>query len=172
MRKLILFIACSLDGCIARENGDVDWLFTDQDYGYAEFLSGIDTVLMGRKTYEQVLTFGEYPYKGVEGYVFSRKRGNEKDENVAFLSGDVAKFVLGLKQKAGKVIWLVGGGELVHPFVQRDLIDEYVISIHPVILGSGVPLFRSPLPETWLRLGQCRSFDTGLVQLTYKRMAT
>ncbi len=171
MRKLILFIACSLDGCIARENGDVDWLFTDQDYGYAEFLSSIDTVLMGRKTYEQVLTFGEYPYQGIEGYVFSRTRGNGRDENAAFVSGDVAGFVRDLKRRPGKAIWLVGGGELVRSFVQHDLIDEYEIFVHPVVLGSGIPLFRSPLPETRLRLERCRTFDTGLVQLTYMRKA-
>jgi dihydrofolate reductase len=172
MRKLVLFIACSLDGYIARENGDVDWLFTDQDYGYTGFLSSIDTVLMGRKTYEQVLTFGEYPYKGIEGYAFSRTRGNERDENVSFVSGDVAGFVRGLQHRPGKAIWLVGGGELVRSFVQHDLINEYEIFIHPTVLGSGIPLFRSPLPETWLRLEQCRTFDTGLVQLTYLRKAT
>jgi dihydrofolate reductase len=169
MRKLVLFIACSLDGYIARENGDVDWLFTDQDYGYAEFLSGIDTVLMGRKTYEQVLTFGEYPYKGIEGYVFSRTRGNVKDENAAFVSGDVADFVQDLKRRPGKAIWLVGGAQLVAECVKHDLVDEFIISVHPVILGRGVPLFLPGLPEQKLELFGSERFSSGLVQLSYRR---
>lgn len=169
MRKIVLFIACSLDGFIARENGDVDWLFTDQDYGYTGFFADVDTVLMGRRTYDQVLTFGEYPYKGTEGYVFSRKRGAGKDANVTFVSDDPVDFVWKLKQGPGNVIWLVGGGELIHPFVRQNLIDEYQIFVHPVVLGSGIPLFRSPLPETWLRLERTRAFESGLVQLTYVR---
>jgi dihydrofolate reductase len=169
MRSVVLFIACSLDGSIARENGDIDWLFTDQDYGYTEFFKTVDTVLMGRRTYDQVLSFGEYPYKGTEGYVFSRKRGAGKDANVTFVSDDPVDFIRSLKQKAGKVLWLVGGSELIHPCVQHDLIDEYVISVHPVILGGGIPLFRSPLRETWLRLKRSKTFDSGLVQLTYVR---
>jgi len=75
MRRIILFIAASLDGHIARPSSEVDWLFTDQDYGYTEFLASVDTVLMGRKTYEQVLTFGEFPYQEKQSYVFSRDPG-------------------------------------------------------------------------------------------------
>jgi len=169
MRKVILFITCSLDGYIARENGDIDWLFTDQDYGYAEFFATVGTVLMGRRTYDQVLTFGEYPYKGTEGFVFSRKRSGEKDENVSFVSDDPAEFAGMLKRKEGKAIWLVGGGEIIHPCVQHNVIDEYEIFIHPVVLGSGIPLFRSPLPETWVRFTRSQTFETGLVQLSYVR---
>jgi dihydrofolate reductase len=169
MRKIILFIATSLDGFIAGRSGEIDWLFTDQDYGYAEFLNTIDVVIMGRKTYEQVLTFGEYPYKGIEGYVFSRSRAGMKDKNVALLSGDVANFVHALKEKPGKNIWLVGGAGLIHAFMQHNLIDEYVISVHPIVLGSGIPLFRSPIPATKLVFMQSRTFGSGLVQLTYGR---
>lgn len=169
MRKVILFIATSLDGFIAGKDGEIDWLFTDQDYGYAEFLNTIDVVLMGRKTYEQVLTFGEYPYNGIEGYVFSRSHSGTKGKNVAFLSGDIANFVHALKAKPGKNIWLVGGAELVHAFMQHNLIDEYVISIHPIVLGSGIPLFKSPAPATKLAFRKGRTFGSGLVQLTYGR---
>ena len=167
MRKIILFIAISLDGFIAGKSGEIDWLFTDQDYGYAEFLKTIDVVIMGRKTYEQALTFDEYPYKGLEGYVFSRSRAGRADENVAFVSGDVGEFVGALKIKPGKDIWLIGGSEVILPFLEQDLIDEFVISIHPLILGDGIPLFRTPFPARKLRLKECRSFDTGLVQITY-----
>jgi dihydrofolate reductase len=97
MRQVILFIASSLDGYIARTSGDVDWLFTDQDYGYTDFFANIDTLLMGRHTYEQVLSFGEYPYQGKQGFVFSRTRGGVSDENVTFISDNLASFVESLR---------------------------------------------------------------------------
>ena len=169
MRPLILFIATSLDGYIARMDGRIDWLFADQDYGFREFFSGVDTVVMGRKTYETSLSFGEYPYPGRAGYVFSRTRSGERDEHAHFISTGPAEFLAGLQQKPGKAIWLVGGSELAQAFAQADLIDEYVISIHPVILGSGIPLFRSPLPTQKLLFRDSTTFDTGLVQLSYSR---
>lgn len=168
MRKVVLFIACSLDGYIARTSGEVDWLFTDQDYGYNEFLKRIDTVIMGRLTYEQVLTFGEYPYKDAEGWVFSRSRnGGERDEHVQFTSNNPTQLITQLKQQPGKDIWLVGGAELIQSFLQQNLIDEFIISILPIILGDGIPLFRAPLPTLNLNFQQAETFDTGLIQLTY-----
>lgn len=169
MRSVILYIATSLDGYIARRDGGIDWLFTDQDYGYREFFAGVDTVVMGRKTYDQALTFGAYPYEGREGYVFSRQRAGEKDRHVAFIADDVAAFTGRLKQRPGKNIWLVGGSGMVASFMQENLIDAYVISIHPVALGGGIPLFAAPLPSTWLTLVDTTTFDSGLVQVTYVR---
>jgi dihydrofolate reductase len=169
MRQVVLFIASSLDGYIARTSGSVDWLFTDQDYGYADFFASIDTVLMGRHTYEQVLSFGDYPYKGVHGFVFSRTHKEECDEHVTFISGDLASFVKGLKSDTGKGkdIWLVGGSEIIQYCMSYDLIDKFVISVHPIILGDGILLFRAPLPMRTLKFQNCRVFDTGLLQLTY-----
>ncbi len=172
MRKVILFIASSLDGYIARTSGAVDWLFTvdeDQDYGYADFLAGIDTLLMGRRTYEQVLSFGEFPYKGIQCFVFSRTREGEHDGYVTFILSNIESFVKGLKNCKGKNIWLVGGSEVIQFFMSHDLIDEFIISMHPIILGDGIPLFRAPLPTKKLSFQKCRIFDTGLVQLTYSR---
>jgi len=169
MRKVVLFIASSLDGFIARTSGEIDWLFNDMDYGYADFLSGIDTIIMGRRTYEQVLSFGEYPYKDIQGFVFSRTQKEKRDENVTFIPDDPASFVEGLKCRTGKTIWLVGGSQVIKSIMSRDLIDEFVISVHPIILGDGIPLFRAPLPVINLNFRQCRAFDTGLVQLTYVR---
>lgn len=171
MRKVVLFIATSLDGYIARTSGDIGWLFTDQDYGYTDFLASIDTIIMGRRTYEQALSFGEYPYKDKQGFVFSRTHKEEKDEHVTFISGDIAGFVEGLKRDTGKNIWLVGGSQVIHSCMGHDLIDEFIISVHPIILGDGIPLFRAPLPERKLNFLHCRTFDTGLVQLTYVRHA-
>ncbi len=170
VRKLILFIATSLDGYIAGPSGEIDWLFTDQDYGYTEFLSGVDTVLMGRKTYEVSLSFGEYPYSGKQAFVWSRTRTGQ-DANVRFCSDDIGRFVSTLKQSHGKSIWLVGGAELVAECVRHDLIDEFAIFMHPIILGNGIPLFPSPLPRETLRLTGVQSFTSGLVRLSYTRVS-
>ena len=169
MRKVILFIATSLDGFIASVSGDVDWLFHDQDYAYSSFIAGVDTVVMGRRTYEQILTFGDYPYPGTAGYVFSKTRSGERDQNVEFVSGDVARFIADLKAVPGKNIWLVGGGQLNGAFLQHGLIDEFVVSIHPVILGEGIPLFQGETGIHELSLRHCDSFEGGMVQLTYAR---
>lgn len=169
MRQVVLFIASSLDGYIAKTNGDIDWLFTDQDYGYSDFFALVDTVLMGRRTYEQILAFGEYPYVGTQGFVFSRTCSEERDKNVNFISSDLTNFIEGLKSGTGKDIWLVGGASIIQLCLQHDLIDKFVISIHPVILGDGIPLFRAPLPIRDLNFQHCQSFDTGLLQLTYVR---
>ena len=101
MRKIRLFIASSLDGYIARTSGQVDWLFTDQDYGYAEFFAQVDTVLMGRRTYQQILDFGEYPYKGTAGFVFSRTLQGTKDNNVEFVGFDFKDLIRTLRQSNG-----------------------------------------------------------------------
>ena len=168
MRKLVLYIATSLDGYIARSSGEFDWLFSDQDYGYTEFFAGVDTVLMGRKTYDQALGFGEYPYKGTRGVVFSRTP-RAPDANVTFVSGDLASFVSELKRGSGKDIWLVGGGQIVAECVRHDLIDDFRLFVHPLILGEGIPLFAPGLPERPLQFVRSQSFDSGLVEVSYKR---
>jgi len=168
MRKLVLYIATSLDGYIARSSGEFDWLFSDQDYGYTEFFAGVDTVLMGRKTYEQALGFGEYPYKGTRSFVFSRTP-RAQDANATFVSGDLASFVSELKRGPGKDIWLVGGGEIVAECVRHDLIDDFRLFVHPLILGEGIPLFAPGLPERPLQFVRSQSFDSGLVEVSYKR---
>ncbi|HEV8645389.1 MAG TPA: dihydrofolate reductase family protein [Burkholderiales bacterium] len=169
MRKLILFIATSLDGYIAGPNGEIDWLFTDQDYGYSEFYASIDTVVMGRKTYDVSLSFAEYPYPGRQALVFSRTRHGERDDHATFVSGDISRFVRTLKFQPGRNIWLVGGGEIIRPLLQDDLIDESRIFVHPIVLGAGVPLFPAPLSMKRLNFRDCHAFDTGLVRLTYER---
>jgi dihydrofolate reductase len=169
MRKLILFIATSLDGFIAGPKGEIDWLFTDQDYGYAEFYSTIDTVVMGRKTYDVSLSFGENSYPGTQAFVFSRTRDGERDDHATFVSGDISRFVTTLKFQTGRNIWLVGGGEIIRPLLQDDLIDEFRIFVHPIVLGSGIPLFPAPLSMKTLNFKECHAFGTGLVRLSYER---
>lgn len=164
-RRVKLFIATSLDGYIARKDGSIDWLFTDADYGYRDFYSSIDTVLVGRRTYEQSLTMEDAPFSGKSCYVFTRQaRGNVG--LVTFVSGDIAEFTRGLKDGAGSGIWLVGGSETIAAL--KHLIDDFIISVHPIILGSGIPLFLDEWPERGLKFIDAVSFPSGLVQLSYR----
>ena len=106
MRKVKLFIASSLDCYIAREDGGIDWLYTDADYGYTRFYDSIDTIIMGRKSYDQSLTFDEYPYKGKKVYVFTRKnvRNNNNEQDVEYIDTNIQDFVTSLTQSIGKDI--------------------------------------------------------------------
>ncbi|WP_102692298.1 dihydrofolate reductase family protein [Rummeliibacillus pycnus] len=170
-RKLKLFIATSLDGYIATEDESLEWLFNvegEGDNGYSEFFGTVDTVLMGRKTYDWLLenTAGEYPYKNEECYVFTRSR-IEDTENVKFINDPVVHFTKELQKQNGKDIWLVGGGELIHSFIKETLIDELIITVAPIILGNGIPLFKKSDIQTNLSLIRTRTFHQ-FVELHYQ----
>lgn len=145
MRKLVLYIAASLDGFIAGEGERLDWLDRVEgqgDNGYEAFYGGVDTVLMGRKTYDWIMNHAEFPYAGKDCYVFSHTpRENTKD--VTFVSEDPAAFVSRLKAQPGNQIWLVGGGGLLRPLLEAGLVDEMILTIAPVVLGKGIPLFQN-----------------------------
>ncbi|MEZ2240886.1 dihydrofolate reductase family protein [Microcoleus sp.] len=166
MRKIILFIASSLDGYIARPQGEIDWLFTDQNYGYSDFLNSIDTIIMGRKTYEQVLTFGEYPYQEKKSYVLTKNINFQTEHDVTPVA-DVDNLVKELRRLEGKNIWLVGGSLLIRNFLEKKLINELILSVHPIVLGEGIPLFATPTTATNLQLTGCQTYSSGLVQLFY-----
>jgi dihydrofolate reductase len=165
-RKVVLFIACSLDGYIAGKDDDISWLFDDDDYGYSRFLASIEAVLMGRRTYDLLLQMGPFPYIGKECFVFSRSLMGG-DENVEFVNQPVKEFLDRLREREGKNIWLVGGSELISHFMRADVVDEFIISVHPKILGSGIPLFKPGIPSCPLRLIGTESFSSGLVQIHY-----
>lgn len=168
MRKIRLFIASSLDGYIARASGEIDWLFTDSDYGYTEFFAQIDTLVMGSKTYHQILGFEDYPYKGKEAFVISKTRAGERDENVEFVGDDLKSFINTLRQSSGRDIWLVGGGQTIHYFMKNGFVDELILSIHPIILGAGIPLIVNDSSlETGLELKGVKSYSSGLLQVSY-----
>lgn len=172
MRKIILYIAQSLDGYIARKNGAIDWLPSggDGDYGYSDFLSTIGTVLMGRKTYEQCLTFGEFPYRDKACYVFTRDETKSKAEFVQFVHGGVVSLVRRWRASNKKNdIWLVGGAQLICEFQRHGLIDEYIITTCPILLGSGIPLFEENAAERKLTLQSQKAFKGGLVQSRYTK---
>jgi dihydrofolate reductase len=167
MRKVILYIACSLDGYIARTDGSVDWLFADADYGYTDFYNSVDTIIMGRKTYFKIQGAGEFPYQGKECFVLSRSRSGSRDRNVQYPAEDLKGFTVAKKAETGKNIWLVGGGELIREMLNLQLIDEIVLFVHPLILGSGIPLFRGLPSARGLTLLGCQSHPNGLVELHY-----
>jgi len=166
MRKTVLFIASSLDGYIAKTNGSVDWLPVNGSSGYNEFYKSIDTVIMGKKTYDQVLTFGAYPYKDKKSYVLTRNDAQSVDEDIQLVN-NVEKLTKTLLASTGSNIWLVGGAEIITIFMNLGFIDEIILSIIPVVLGSGIPLFTNLQKETKLQLIKTTEYDA-LVELHYK----
>lgn len=146
-RKLILYIAMSLDGYIADENGGVSWLESaaepNGDGGYAAFLERIDTVILGRRTYEQIVTElspGEWVYHGLQSFVLTHRPCADTDE-ITFTCEEAASLAKRLKAQPGKDIWVCGGADVARQFMERDLIDEYYLTVLPVLLGAGIRLF-------------------------------
>lgn len=166
MRKVILNLAVSLDGYIEGPNGEYDWCFTDQDYGMTKFLSHVDTVFFGRKTFELVCPMGPNAYPNLTRYVFSRTLTTA--EGALIVRDDIKKNVDKIKRKKGKDIWLFGGADLAKSLLTLDLVDEALLSVHPVVLGGGKPLFKDSDKRLKLKLIETRTYSTGLVQLSYK----
>ncbi len=171
MRKVILYIACSLDGFIAKPGDDLSFLDLvakeGEDYGYKEFTNTVDTVIMGRRTYEWVMSqVDEFPHADKESFIITREM-RESIGNVHFYSDDLEALVIRLKQKKGKNIFVDGGAEVVRMMMERHLLDELTLSIIPVILGGGIRLFSSGIPEKGLELKSTKVFESGLVQLHY-----
>ncbi|NGF55811.1 dihydrofolate reductase [Parapedobacter sp. SGR-10] len=175
MRTLSLFIAMSLDGYIAKPNDDLSFLELvekeGEDYGYAEFTANIDTIILGRKTYDWVLKeIGTSHYDNGERDVYVITR-NERPNvgRTTFYTGDLHDLVQQLKKGTGKNIYCDGGAEVINELLKNDLIDEFIISIIPVLVGSGTRLFKDHRPEQLLELISAKTFDTGLAQLHYRR---
>lgn len=172
MSKVILYIATSLDGYIATPDGGIGWLMEfdseAEDYGCQEFFDRLGALVIGGKTYRQVLGFEEWPYSGVITYVITRQENVElPDESVVPYSGEMAALVDHLRQTIEKDIWLVGGGELNAIFLQEGLIDEYIISVMPLLLGDGIPLVHGIEKLTNLTLTNSKVYPNGVVQLQY-----
>lgn len=169
MRRLIVFIACSLDGYVATASDGLDWLFTEGEYGYHDFMAGIDTVIMGRRTFELCCSFPQYPYPTQRNLVFTSAAAPPPHPRTEYVSGDPRPLLAALRAQPGKDLYLVGGGVTIRRFLEFDLVDEWVISIHPVLLGGGLPLFPAPFPTRWLVVHSVQHFPSGLVQLRYRR---
>jgi dihydrofolate reductase len=170
MRLVKYFVASSLDTYICRKDGSVDWLFLDQDYGMKEFFASVDVAVMGRKTYAkaQELSPQGVNFPGMKSYVFSHLLPKGKQDNVEIVSDSPENWLKSIRAKHGKDIWLVGGGEMVREFLQERLVNEIGISIHPRLLGDGVPLYAQPYPETELQLIRSKVHPSGLVQVFYR----
>lgn len=173
MRKTVLYIAMSLDGYIADIHADVNWLGGDgsepeHEGTYAQFIQTIDTIIMGWNTYHQIVTElspDHWPYPGKTTYVVTH-HGAESAENIIFTSQDVGALVSTLKMYAGKNIWICGGANIVRQLINVYVIDEYCISVIPVILGSGIRLFDGISARIRLKLVRTQSYN-GIIELTY-----
>jgi len=173
MRKIVLYIATSIDNFIARKDGSVDWLDktpnpNNLDYGYRAFYNGIDTTLMGNATYKEVLSFDiPFPYPDKTNYVFTRTPMADNSD-VRYISGDISTFVKQLKEQQGTDIWLVGGGEINTLLMDQGLIDEIIITRIPTILGEGISLFAGMPHESELTLERLEDFGNGVTQMVYR----
>lgn len=171
-----LFIASTLDGFIAREDGSIDWLTGlpnsgQIDHGYNDFLADIDVIIMGRKTYDDVLGFGiPWPYPDHKTYVVTAnndfKTSTPATEVIHEINDETIKK---LKLMSRKSIWLVGGGEVIAAFLNENALDEMTISVIPILLGKGIRLFQQLPEETKLELVSSQPFETGVVNLVYRR---
>ncbi|WP_312191154.1 dihydrofolate reductase family protein [Sphingobacterium sp.] len=174
MRKISLFIAMSLDGYIAKPNNDLSFLKLvekeGEDYGYAEFTSQIDTIIVGRKTYDYVIDEiggAHYDNGQRDVYVITRTERPQSGRTI-FYTGELTELVTRLKSGSGKNIYCDGGAEVINELLKYDLIDDFVISVIPVLLGNGTRLFKDGRPEQELEFITAKAFDTGLTQLHYK----
>jgi dihydrofolate reductase len=171
MRDVIFGGANSLDNYLARPDHAVDWLMWGEDAAAvtAEIWKTIDTVLMGRKTYEAAARMGQARgYPGVKNYVFSSTTPAPPDSEVVVVREDAVGFVRDLKAQEGKDICLMGGGELARSLFEADLIDVIGFNIHPVLLGAGIPLFHPMSRQIDLELEDCRAFRNGCVYVLYR----
>lgn len=183
MRTVTYGGAVSLDGFLAGVDGSIDWLHFSKDVQQVmtDYWKDVDTILMGRKTYEVSVAMrpssAKKPTKAkstkrrepaMHSYVFSRTLRAIDDPGVELVSSDAAEFVRELKQRPGKGICLMGGGELAQSLLTAGLVDEIGLNIHPILLGSGIPTFRDPGHRVKLTLTECRQLDGGCILASYK----
>jgi dihydrofolate reductase len=178
MKKVVLDLAVTLDGFIEGPNGEIDWCIMDEEMNFDGFLEGIDTIFYGRVSYDM---WGNYEpeettseaelslWKTVHSknkFVFSSQP--RQDSRATFIHAGIAEQVRKIKTQGGKDIWLYGGSSLVKTFIELGLIDQYRISIHPVVLGSGKPLFDNLQERLNFRLTDTKVFKSGVVQVVYE----
>ena len=169
MRKVLLGVAVSLDGYIEGPNGEYDWCFTDQDYGMSDFFKRIDSLFIGRKSYELSLTMGEATWPGfpkLTEYVFSTTL-KEVKPGAILIKENIEETVKRIKNEPGKDIWLYGGASLTTSLLNLGLIDEIGLAVHPIILGGGKPLFSNIQGRIPLILTDTKKYSSGLIYLTY-----
>ena len=178
MRKIIVYIATSADGFIARKDGAVDWLNRPRpkgNYGMAEFWKSIDTILLGRKTYDFVVQFQKKGnalpvYRNIRHYAFSRKPPRKVLPGFEFIKEPIKKFAKRLRAEKGKNIFMMGGGGLIASFLDAGEIDEFIIHVIPTFIGEGIPLIAARHRTEPLKLLSIKKFSDGVVRLHYAVM--
>lgn len=173
MRKVILYIAMSLDGYIADRKGNVNWLAGQDDAGeqidtYGAFINEVDTVVMGWNTYRQITTElspEEWPYQGLTTYVITHRR-QPSSADIRFVQEEPCSLVRRLREEQGRAIWICGGSRIIQPLVREDLLDVYHISVIPTILGAGLPLFAEISQKIKLKLRSTQVYN-GIVESVY-----
>jgi dihydrofolate reductase len=158
-----------MDGFISGPANEIDWLFHDQDYGFTAFFDAVDTTIMGFATYAETKKFPGFPFPGKVNYVLTRNHADEKDARFIFLTLFSDEFFSDMKNETGGDIWLVGGGEINSLFLAHDLIDRIILSYHPVILGTGKPLFPGAEFRKKFTVTDTHLFPSGLFQVTFDR---
>jgi dihydrofolate reductase len=174
-RKIVVYIATSADGFIARPDGSVDWLNrprTAGDYGMSEFFKSIDTILWGRKTYDKTASYGKKGGGGgfgaqIQNYVFTHNPPRTKKSPVQFVNEPIHDFATKLRSETGKDIWMMGGGGLIASFLDEGELDEFVIHVIPTFIGEGIPLIAPRHREVPLQLLSTHAYDDGVVRMHY-----
>jgi Dihydrofolate reductase len=174
MKRIVLYIASSIDGYIAEADGSNDYLShfpgsAEMNSDYKTFLGSVDTVIMGGRTYREMQNMDViWPYKEQTSYIISHYDWGEK-ENVRFITGNVVETIEMLRRQPGKDIWLFGGGEIISMLLEAGLTDEMRVFYIPIMLGKGIRLFGGkPAPSRWL-LTNSQKFDNGVLGITYRR---
>lgn len=167
MRKVIVNLALSLDGFIEGPEGEYDWCFTDQDYGMTDFLNKTDAIFFGRKSFELLISTDPNAYPDKEKYVFSTTLKSAPPQ-VILIRENLEAEVNKIKKQPGKDIWLFGGATLVTTMMNAGLVEDLMLSVHPLLLGQGKPLFQDLHDRIPLKLTDTKIFSTGLVQLYYQ----
>ncbi len=167
MTKAILNITTSLDGFIADENGNSEFSFDAQkaDKGFKDFYKSVGSVVMGRKTYDYLKEKQPKLFKDKDVFVITHYL-RQKEDNVTFVHEDIMGCVMNLKKNTNKDIWIVGGSEIVNILIKEALLDEVIITTAPIILGTGIRLFKNDNPVIDVKLAEAKSFD-GFVQTKY-----
>lgn len=172
MRPITLYIASSLDGFIARKDGDISWLEAyqqeGQDYGYSEFLRSIDIIVMGSKTFEQILNFGPWPYGDIKTYVLTKRDLQIPEKaKVVLTIESLEELIPKLREESLKGIWLVGGAATAKSFLRLKAVDRIILAIIPKLLGEGIALFGDTGSESAMVLQESRVYGDGIVQMYY-----
>ena len=171
MLLIRIYIAQSLDGYIATPDGGIDWLrpFDSVDYGYNKFFSEIGTVVMGRKSYDIVRGFGDWPYGMTRVLVITSRALDDAPPSITRVGADIPRLATALRASGGKDAWVMGGAQTINAFLAAGAIDRIDLFTVPVLLGDGIPLFAPGRPETALKFAGAQTYDKGLARQSYVR---